>query len=311
MSSPLVSIIVLNYKRLTALDQTLQSVIAQEYPNKEVIVVDNHSEENVASLVRKFGSDIQLIELDTNLGSCGGRNVGIRAARGEVVILLDNDVSFLSSNAVETVVRLFEDNPDYHVFAFQLRDAQTGELRLREWCHPKDWRQFSGVQFPTHFFVEGAAAYRRVVFDNAGLFFEPLFIYNEGWDLGLRILDHGYRILYTPEIRVRHLMSPETRSNSRPYFLFTRNYIWIAYKDYPVWAGLQFVSFRLVMMAYFAVRTGHVTTFFKGIWDGIWGCWNIKRAPVSRSTVAYIESLESERPNVIVRYARHRTAPQL
>jgi GT2 family glycosyltransferase len=311
MSSPLVSIIVLNYKRLTALEQTLQSVIAQEYPNKEVIVVDNHSEEDVAPLVRKFGSDIQLIELDTNLGSCGGRNVGIRAARGELVILLDNDVSFLSPNAVQTAVRLFEDNPDYHVLAFQLRDAQTGDLRLREWCHPKDWRQFSGVQFPTHFFVEGAAAYRRVVFDNAGLFFEPLFIYNEGWDLGLRILDHGYRILYTPEIRVRHLMSPETRSNSRPYFLFTRNYIWIAYKDYPVWSGLQFVSFRLMMMAYFAVRTGHVATFLKGMWDGIWGCRNIKRAPVSRSTIAYIESLESERPNVIVRYARHRTAPQL
>jgi GT2 family glycosyltransferase len=309
--STLVSIVVLNYKRLKALEQTLESVVAQQYPFKEVIVVDNHSEEDVAAVVRKFGPDIQLIELDTNGGSCAGRNAGIRASHGDLVITLDNDVSFLSSNAVETVVQIFDENPNYHVLAFQLRDAQTGQLRLREWCHPKDWREFSGVQFPTHFFVEGAAAYRRVVFENAGLYFEPLFIYNEGWDLGLRILDHGYRILYTPEIKVRHLMSPEGRTKGRPYFLFTRNYIWIAYKDYPLWSGLRFLSFRLAMMCYFALRTGNLLSWWKGFWEGVCGCRNIDRSPVSRSTVAYIESLESERPNILIRYARHRTVPQL
>jgi GT2 family glycosyltransferase len=311
MSTPLVSIIVLNYKRLTALEKTLQSVVAQQYPHKEIIVVDNNSEENVAALVHKCGADIQLIELDTNLGACGGRNVGIRAAKGELVITLDNDVSFLSFDAIDRVVRLFDEHPDYHVLAFQLRDVQTGQVRLREWCHPKDWRRFADVQFPTHFFVEGAAAYRRVVFDNAGLYFEPLFVYHEGWDLGLRILNCGYRILYTPEIQVYHLMSPEGRSNSRPYFLFTRNYIWITFKDYPVLSGLRFLSFRLAMMAYFALREGNIPPFFKGVWEGICGCRYIERSPVQRSTIDYVNSLESERPSVFVRYARHLTAPQL
>ena len=86
MSLPLVSIVVLNYKRLSALEQTLQSAVAQQYPHKEIIVVDNHSEENVAAVVHKFGPDIQLIELAANLGGCAGRNAGIRAARGELVI---------------------------------------------------------------------------------------------------------------------------------------------------------------------------------------------------------------------------------
>jgi len=311
MPSPLVSIVVLNYKRLTALEQTLESVVIQRYPQMEIIVVDNHSEEDVAGLVRKFGSEIRLIELETNVGGCGGRNVGIEAARGEIVITLDNDVSFLSPDAVENVVQLFEANPDYHVLAFQLRDAQTGQLRLREWCHPRDWREFENAQFATHFFVEGAAAYRRYIFDQAGMYFEPLFIYCEGWDLGLRILDAGYRILYTPEIKVRHLMSPEARSNSRPYFLFARNYIWIAYKDYPVWSGLKFVTFRIAMMAYFAARTGNVSSFLRGIRDGIAGCRQIERNPVKSSTIDYIDELERDRPNILVRYARHRTAPQL
>jgi len=311
MSTPLVSIVVLNYKRLTALEKTLQSVVAQQYPHKEIIVVDNNSEENVAALVHKYGADIQLIELGANLGACGGRNVGIRAAKGELVVTLDNDVSFLSADAIDRVVRLFDEHPDYHVLAFQLRDVQTGQVRLREWCHPKDWRRFAEVQFATHFFVEGAAAYRRVVFDNAGLYFEPLFVYHEGWDLGLRILNCGYRILYTPEIQVYHLMSPEGRSNSRPYFLFTRNYIWITFKDYPVLSGLRFLSFRLAMMAYFALREGNIPPFFKGVWEGICGCRYIERSPVQRSTIDYVNSLESERPSVFVRYGRHLTAPQL
>ena len=106
-------------------------------------------------------------------------------------------------------------------------------------------------------------------------------------------------------------MSPEARSNSRPYFLFARNYIWIAYKDYPVWSGLRFVSFRLAMMAYFALRTRHVSSFLNGVWEGVCGCRQIKRAPVNRSTLAYIDSLEIDRPNLLVRYARHRTVPQL
>ena len=133
MSHILVSIVVLNYKRLSALQETLASVVAQTYDNKEIIVVDNHSEEDVAAVVNRFGPGIQLLELDTNKGSCGGRNAGIRAARGQLIITLDNDVSFLSPDAVSTVVSQFEQHPEYHVLAFQLRDAQTGQVRLREW----------------------------------------------------------------------------------------------------------------------------------------------------------------------------------
>lgn len=310
-SSPLVSIVVLTYKRLPALKQTLQSVIAQEYANKEIIVVDNHSEENVSALVSQLGGAVRLIELEANLGACSGRNAGINAALGSIVITLDNDISFLSNDAIQQVVRLFDDHPQYHVLAFQLRDPVTGELRLREWCHPRDWRQFSEVGFPTHFFVEGAAAYRRDVFESAGTYFEPLFVYNEGWDLALRILDHGFRILYSPKIKVHHLMSAEARSSSRSYFLFTRNYIWIAFKDYPIWAGIRFLSFRMAMMAYFSLREGQLSSFVKGAWKGILGCGTIKRAPVHRSTLRYVKKLESGRPNLLIRYMRHRTVPQL
>jgi GT2 family glycosyltransferase len=311
MPNPLVSIVILNYKRLSALQQTLESVVAQTYANLEIILVDNHSEEDVEGVVRKFGRDIKLITLDSNLGACGGRNAGLKVCHGEIIITLDNDISFLSSDLIDGVVRLFDEHPEFHVLAFQLCDPVTGNLRIREWCHPKDWREFSEVQFATHFFVEGASAYRRVVFENAGTYFEPLFVYNEGWDLALRILDQGFRILYTPEIKVRHLMSAEARSSSRSYFLFTRNYVWIAYKDYPLWAGLCFLIFRLAMMAYFARRAREWGNFFKGLKEGILGCRTIKRSPIQKATMRYVYQLEKERPNMLLRYLRHGTVPQL
>ena len=311
MFQPLVSIVILNYKRLDALELTLQSVAGQNYARTEVIVVDNHSEQDVAGVLSKFGSEIRLIQMESNLGACGGRNAGIRSAAGDIVITLDNDVSFLSPSAIDRVVAIFREHPDFHVLAFQLRDAVTGDLRLREWCHPKDWRLFSETQFETHFFVEGAAAYRREVFDSVGDYFEPLFVYNEGWDFGLRILDSGFHILYTPEIKVRHLMSAEARSNSRTIYLFTRNYLWIAYKDYPLWDGIRFAGFRSLMMCIHALRAGQSSSFVLGLLHGLGGWSKISRRPVNKKTVARIAVLDRQRPNLLIRAMRHRRAPQL
>lgn len=311
MFLPLVSIVILNYKRLDALELTLQSVVGQNYHRTEIIVVDNHSEQDVASVVSRFGARIRLIQMESNLGACGGRNAGIRASSGEIVVTVDNDVSFLSPGAIGRVVAIFQEQPDFHVLAFQLRDANTGDLRLREWCHPKDWRLFAEAQFETHFFVEGAAAYRREVFDRAGDYFEPLWVYNEGWDFGLRILDKGFRILYTPEIKVRHLMAAEARSNSRTHYLFTRNYLWIAYKNYPLWEGIRFTSFRLLMMCVHALRARQLSSFLLGALHGIGGWSKIDRHPVSKRTVAYIAVLDRQRPNLFIRAMRHRRAPQL
>src|ERR1035441_8483083 len=114
-AQPLVSVIVLNYKRLHELERCLDSIVIQDYQNIETIVVDNHSEEDVASVVRARGRAMRLIELAANLGPCGGRNAGIREARGEVIVTIDNDVSFASAFEVKRVVEAFEAHPGIHV----------------------------------------------------------------------------------------------------------------------------------------------------------------------------------------------------
>ncbi len=311
--APLVSVVILNYQRLDELQRCLESVAAQDYANREIIVVDNHSEEDLSPVVGPHGRAVTLITLPTNLGTCGGRNAGIRAARGEILVFLDNDVAFASDSELTKVVRVFEQHQGFHVLALQMCDPATGELRLREWCHARYWREFGQTQFETHYFIEGASAFRRCVFEGCGLYYEPLFIGNEGHDLALRILDQGFRILYTPHIRVFHSMSPQTRPGQRPYYFYTRNYIWIAWKDYRLLDGLRFLFPKLLMMFVFSCRARHLSAFFRGLRDGVKGLAQVhgERTPISPKTVRYLAQIESYRPSWTLRLGRHRLGTQL
>lgn len=311
-AQPLVSVVVLNYKRLHELERCLDSIAIQEYPNIETIVVDNHSQEDVVSVVRAQSHPVHLIELPANLGSCCGRNAGIREAHGQIIITLDNDVRFLSPFEVSKVMDAFEEHPEFHVLAFRICDASTGRLRLREWCHPRDWQEFGEKEFETSFFGEGASAFRREVLDVTGLYWEPLFIGHEGYDLGLRLLDRGYRMLYCPRVSVAHSMSHETRSKSRPFYFYTRNYIWVAYKDHGFRSGMRYAFPKLLMMLFFSLRAWCPMPFLRGIWDGVRGLKQIKpRTPTHSATLIYLTELEQQRPNWWRRYARHRLKPQL
>jgi hypothetical protein len=311
--APLVSVLLLYYKRRATIAETIESVLRQDYPLREVILVDNHSEDGLKEWLAAQGYQVKLVELAENRGACGGRNEGIAAARGEILIFLDDDMSLLSTDALTRVVERFAQRPQIHGLAFRVCDPDTGQLRLREWCHPRYWKEASELEFETHWFCEGASAFRRQVFETCGGYYEPLFYGAEGHDLSVRILDHGFRIIYTPDIRVGHRAASEGRSSHRQYYFFTRNYVWMAFKDYRAWDGMVFLVRNLLMMGYFALRTASYAPFLRGVWDGFRDLRRIHRdrTPTGRKTMKYWAELESYRPGLLVRLRRHRTAPQV
>lgn len=313
MDSPLVSVIILYCKRRETIQETIESAVGQDYPHREIIVVDNHSQDDLSQVIERRGYAVSLIGLPQNLGACAGRNAGIRAARGDILVFLDDDVSFRSASDLRKTVEAFNQHPYIHVLAFQVCDPETGELRLREWCHPRHWKEFGESEFETHYFGEGACAFRREVFDVAGLYYEALFIAGEGHDLAVRLLDHGFRIMYCPRVRVGHHAANEGRAADRQYYYLTRNFIWMAYKDYDFFNGLRFGLVKLLMMLYFTLRSGLYGPFLRGVWHGFTGLPLIRsdRMPVRKDTVKYWAALEKRRPSLVSRFAKHRTAPQL
>lgn len=307
----LVSVIVLYYKRRSTIQETIESVLSQDYPHREIILVNNHSEDDLKTVVEPFLSEIHLIDLPNNLGACGGRNAGIRAAQGNILVFLDDDMSFASPFELSKIAKGMEQRPRTDVLAFRICD-QEGKIRIREWCHPRSWAEFADTEFETHYFCEGACAFRREVFEGCGLYYERLFFGAEGHDLAVRVLDGGFRVLYYPHVCVLHRAAAEGRTSERQVYHYSRNFIWMAYKDYRLLDGIRFVFPILLMMLYFAMRTGCFRPFLKGLWAGIRGLPQIRneRTPAKKETLLYWAQLEKFRPGLLVRLARHRTTPQ-
>ncbi len=313
MDQDLVSVAILSYKRMEALAQTLASVQTQSYKPREIIVVDNGSEDGIEDFLNQHFPGVRLVALPKNIGTVA-RNRGVEQARGGIVVALDNDVSFDSAFELQRIVNAFSNHPEADCIAFKVLDVTGQQLHVRDWCHPRSYLRYQDAEFETPYITEGACAFRREAFLRIGGYYEPLFIGHEGWDLALRLLDQGGHIIYNPAVRVRHAaLKDSTRSDSRPYYYYTRNYIWIAARNYRLSPAIPFLLRYLGMMAYFSIRVGHVAAFARGMRDGLAGLptvWRTRKA-FSKATGKQLRDLSRERPGLIAAWRRHRERPQI
>jgi GT2 family glycosyltransferase len=308
MKLPLVSVVILNYRRRASLLRTLQSVLAQAYPETEVIVVDNGSGDGTAEWLGRDFPGVRVIALQENRG-CAGRNNGVKEARGELVVTIDNDVRFDSPFELEKVVNGFQQLPEASGLVFKVLEGDTGRVHLRDWCHPRSYWEFADREFETSFIPEGACAFRRDHFLRLGGYYEPLWIGHEGWDLSLRMLNAGLKMVYRPEIRVRHAMSAETRADGRNYYLYTRNYVWLAFKDYGGWRRWSYLAYNMTMMAWLSLRSRHLQRFLQGLREGVRGLRSLERTPVCRQGWQRLKKIEAHRPGLLARFKKHRERP--
>jgi len=89
-STPLVSVIIPAYNATAFLGETLDSVLAQTYPNLEIIVVDDGSTDDTPDLLGSYGDRIRVLR-QANSGQATARNHGAREAHGELLAFLDSD----------------------------------------------------------------------------------------------------------------------------------------------------------------------------------------------------------------------------
>lgn len=305
MSEPVVTIVILNYQRAETLRLAVGRALAQDDPRVEVVVVDNASTDGSDRMVEREFPQVRLVRLPRNVG-CAARNAGVAAARGEIVITLDNDVLLLDENATRTVSDVFARRPYLACMDFKILDTR-GEVSRRDWCHPRDWRRSSDKEFLTDYVLEGACAFRREPFLRVGGYWEPFFLGHEGWDLGLRLLEAGYELLYSPRVRVSHLTSAEARPSSRIYYTFTRNAFWVAARNYSGLPAARVVAKDLALMAFSSARAGQWASYFRGVRDGVLG-WRRARAgghPLSRFTRDRLRTIRGAQPTVVEKAVRH------
>jgi GT2 family glycosyltransferase len=237
---PLVSLITLNYNQTAVTCALLESIQRLSYPALEVIVVDNNSAENPAPLVEKHNfSHTRVIVNPTNLGFAGGNNVGIRQAKGDYILLLNNDTE-VTPDLIERLLEPFRADPTLGVTCPKIRYHQTpqviqyaGYTPLNEYTgqawaigsHQVDKGQFDKPGLTD--FAHGAAMMvKREVVERAGLLPEVYFLYYEELDWCCRIKQAGYSIYYQPSALVYHKESMTVgKGNPMKVYYQTRNRI--------------------------------------------------------------------------------------
>ncbi len=106
---PLVSIITPAYNRAAFLEETIQSVLNQDYPNIEYIVLDDGSKDNTQEILTKYGDKIHWMT-HLNMGETATVNKGIRLARGEYICVVNSDDPLLP-NAVSRAIEFLQEYP--------------------------------------------------------------------------------------------------------------------------------------------------------------------------------------------------------
>ena len=262
----LASVIIVNWNGKDYLKTCLESLKQQSYPNFEVIVVDNGSiDGSVEFLNRYYSAFVKVIANKENLGFAGGNNVGIGAARGKYLLLLNNDTE-ADKKWIEELIRIAEKNPEVgmcasKIYSFYKRNVidTAGHLIYRDGLNrgrgrlEEDIGQYDIME--EVFFPSGCAAlYRKEMLEEIGLFDKTFFSYGDDTDIGLRGRLAGWNCLYVPTAVVYHRYSGSTSAYSpQKAFWVERNRVWILIKYFPLSMILMspyYTFIRFLLQAY-------------------------------------------------------------
>jgi len=216
-STPKVTIIVLNWNGRNLLKKCLDSVIKTNYPNFEVIVVDNASNDGSQSIIEKHYANVRLIENMKNIGYAGGNNVAIKCTEGDYVVLLNND-TIVYRDWISELIKIA--STDYRigilgckVYVMGTNIIQHAGCELSFISKPfftrsleEDRGQYNEVSDVDYISGE-AMMIKRDVFDKVGLLDLDYFAYWEDVDFCYRTRKAGYRIVYVPKSIIEHKIS--------------------------------------------------------------------------------------------------------
>ena len=281
--SPPLSLIIVNWNTRALLTNCLESVFADPDSSEwEVVVVDNASEDGSAKMLRTRFPQAKLIANATNQGYVTGNNLGLEAATGQQLLLLNSD-TVVEPGALSGLTRFLAGEPEAGVAGPKLLN-RDGTLQLSCGIPPTFWSECANkilLHKLLPFFnlgrwkhdeirevgwVTGACLLvRREVLDRVGALDENIFMFYEDLDWCMRIRTAGWKIFYVPESRICHLGGQSTCqdlgrmlviSQQSLYYLYAKHFserlqgllrlltLYEMIIRWLAWSGIYFLSRR-------------------------------------------------------------------
>jgi glycosyltransferase involved in cell wall biosynthesis len=206
---PLVSIITPSYNHASFLEQTIQSVLAQDYPSIEYIVVDGGSTDGSVEIIKRYEHGIARWVSEADRGQSHAINKGFRLARGDIVAWLNSDDLYFP-DAVSTAVRRFQQQPNLGLFyghcVFVGRDGEF--VRYFTEVEPYDRSRLCNC---SDYIMQPTTFFRRDVLLDVGLLDESLH-FTMDWDLWCRLAKSGCGVHYESALIAATRVYPETKT---------------------------------------------------------------------------------------------------
>lgn len=254
MNEPLVSAVIVTWNRLAEVRVALQSLVAQDYPHLEILVVDNASTDGTPEMIAGEFPQVRVLRQDHNLGCPGGRNVGVRAATGEFIFSLDDDAE-AEPAVVSTLLRHFQRDPQLAVLMPRLVDCDPAASRPE--LPPVPPLRYRGL------YTGGAALIRKAVIEAVG-YFPADYIWGVGeTDFALRVLDAGYRLLVDNSVVIWHYRTPTMRDECRAFAFGYRNNIRCLWRRAPLSRALVGTVHNYLFFGRFALGRGYLPTHLR------------------------------------------------
>jgi len=278
-TEPLVGAVVLTQGRRPAeLDAALSSLLAQQGVRLDVVVVGN------GWAPRGLPAGVsRTVALPENLGIPAGRNAGVDAVKGDLLLFLDDDAALLDNGFLREVARRFDADPRLGMVQPRVDVAGGGEP-------PRRWTPRARVGDRTRSsdvlsVWEGVVVVRREAFEVAGGWPDPFFYAHEGIELAWRVWDGGWRVRYLGDLPVQHPLTSPAR-HADHLRLDARNRVWLARRNLPWPAAAGYLALRGGLQVARLVRTPAALRIWCRGWLEGWRTPPGPRRPLRYRTLA-------------------------
>lgn len=225
---PKIFAVILNFNGKNTLLPCLSSVFQSDYPNLEIVVVDNDSRDGSFEQAKDKFSRCHFIKNSANVGFSKGNNVGIRYALekfADHVFVLNND-TIIEKNTLSVLAKTASTSAKTGIVSPLIMGPSKEDVWFAggkiEWKKMKTIH-LTNAAFKTPYlseYLSGCAMLiKKDVFKKIGLFDERFFLYYEDADFSLRAKDAGFDLLLDPNTKIQHLEQSNQANPMKIYWL--------------------------------------------------------------------------------------------
>lgn len=296
MDDPLVSIIIVNWNGWKDTLECLESIFKINYPNYDIIVVDNHSQDDSINQLKNYSvnNNFKLIENEENYGFAEGNNIGIKYAlkylNPKYILLLNND-TIVDKNFLKELTSVGEKYTKSGILGPKIYSYDNPDIIWSAGCKIS-WKFARGIQIGSGktdkdqydnpeevAYISGSAFLIKTdTIKNIGLMDNIYFLYFEESDWTLRANQAGYKSLYVPSAKVWHKVSRSGGGISKPiglYYITRNRWIfmkkWAKKSDYIFFVIYQVLGALILPLglSIFYKNTKLFSAYYRGLWSGL------------------------------------------